>query len=424
MNHASRSHSRWAASATARNWACPGAIAMATISPAERKSPHAARGTAAHEVAERCLLHDLDASSQLGETIKVDGFSIDVDEEMANNVQVYLDYVRERAVELQVSRTIIEERFDLDRLRPPFEAGGTCDAILISVVRRTLEVIDLKYGVGVVEAVDNKQLRTYALGALLEHKDSGVETVIATIVQPRARHVDGVVRSESFHVADLLTWGINLLKAMERSKEALDAFERCGGNRVAFDDWAASYLSPGDTCRFCPAEGVCPARRKDVLRITPQVLRNFLDDPSLETPPTNMPVPTGVEELARTLDALDNLEEWINAVRHHAQMLAEAGTAIPNWGLTDKIGLRAWLEEDEAISGLLAAGLSVDQLYTKKLISPAQADKLLGKRKGEIADLYERPIRGKNLVRLDRTSRTVIDADKTKSFVEVGNGKA
>ena len=61
----------------------------------------------------------------------------------------------------------MEERFRLDALDPPYEAGGTGDFVHYNPSTKTLEVVDLKNGVGVVEVEENKQLRTYGFGALI-----------------------------------------------------------------------------------------------------------------------------------------------------------------------------------------------------------------------------------------------------------------
>jgi hypothetical protein len=78
-----------------------------------------------------------------------------------------------------------------------------------------LEVVDLKGGRGVVvEVKGNPQLRTYALGAMLANPGIDVSHVQVTIVQPRAPHKDGRIRSERFHVADLVEWTAELMAAM------------------------------------------------------------------------------------------------------------------------------------------------------------------------------------------------------------------
>jgi len=439
--HSTRAHKEWAASATARNWHCPGAIAMATITDADRESIHSARGTAAHEIAEECLQSYSEAIDHIGRVIDTKSHRIEIDEELAASAQTYVDYVRGRISE--TSETIlesfglpiksdrstenmivlIEKQFDLSMLDPPFDAGGTCDVVLIWSQIGVMEAVDFKNGSTVVSVDGNKQLRTYALAALLNTDPSiakNVTHIKSTIVQPRARHENGRIRSESYHVADLILWGGELLDAMRNARRAKDEFDAIAdGNRVLFDDWAARWLRPG-ACAFCPAEGICPARRAQALAVAPEEARGWLDDVTLETPPNlrNAPQPLSLAELGHTLDGLEALEDWIKAVRAHAHAVAEAGAKIPGWRLADKIGNRAWKDESAVVTELAARGLTESQIWKKTLISPAQADKLLGKRKNEIADLFEKPIRGTNLVSEEKTTRPETTA-QGDGFVEV-----
>ena len=58
--HHTRTHAAWAASATARNTTCAGAMAMATLAGPEVESGTAAWGTATHQLAQKCF--ELDTS--------------------------------------------------------------------------------------------------------------------------------------------------------------------------------------------------------------------------------------------------------------------------------------------------------------------------------------------------------------------------
>ena len=403
--HHTRDHEEWSASSTAANWTCSGRIAMCTLVDEEKESEHAARGTAAHTVAERCLRQNVEAVAFLGETIQTKQHEIEIDQELVDSAQMHVDYVKSlsRAPE---DRTFVEQKFSLAKLDPPFGAGGTCDAIVLHA--DSLEVVDLKNGMGVVSVNENKQLRTYALCALLNTPDaSGVKTVISTIVQPRAPHKDGRIRSEAYHVADLIDWTVDLLARMKRSKQALTEFEALGGSRVKFDEWAETWLQTG-ACTFCPAEGICPKRRKEALSIMSDTAQKWFEEPTSEAPLTvgNAPDIASPEELAHWLDGFEALEEWVKAVRGYAHSAAERGVAIPGYVLADKIGNRKWLDEIKASEGLAALGFGEKQIFESKMRSPAQMEKILGaKRKAEIEPLVHRPITGTNLVSADKTTR-------------------
>jgi len=417
-SHSDRAHAQWSASATARNWTCPGALAMATIAPPEQDSLAAARGTAAHEIAERCFANETDANSFLATHVFVGKHTIEVDDEIVDSAQSYVDYVRA----LNPDEIWIEHKWNLDSISPPFDAGGTCDTVALIKAEKLLKVIDFKHGVGVVEANENKQLRTYALLALLnlpKETIDHVEKIETVIVQPRAYHAEGRIRSEVFTVDTLFGWAVELIDAMNKSRQALDAFNANAGDKDAFNAWAAKWLTPGN-CKFCPAEGMCPALRNKALSVASENAAKWFEDPSV-TAAVELPAPTVMDDaqLGHILDGLDLLEDWIKAVRETAHNRAENGAKIPGWILVDKIGNRVWSKpEEEIVKDLKALGLSEDQLYARKLCSPAQAEKALGaKRKAEIAPLVEKPVKGVNLVQENKTSRAPAK-NKIESFFE------
>ena len=422
--HSDRYHAVWSASSTAANRTCAGRMAMVSISPDDKKSIYAAEGTAAHEVAEKALRGDLDCSKFLGEVYSIDGFDVEVTEELARSAQTYVHYVASQTDVAAGSVLLIEERHSLAQLNPPFDAGGTCDATIIKPHLGEIEVVDLKNGRGIVEVNGNKQTRTYALLALLNApKDlvNQIDQVKVTIVQPRAPHKDGRIRSETFHIAELIEWTSELLKAMNRSALALEAFNMINGSRTMFDEWASKVLTPGN-CTFCPALGICPAVRKKALSVAPEIAKTWFEDTTLETPPmlSNTVPALSPEELSHILDGIDALEDWAKAVRAAAHSLAEGGTTIPGYKLVEKVGNRKWAADDEKIIADLKSviKLSEDQIFSKKLLSPAQIEKIIGaKRKEEIANMYHNPITGTNLVSEKKSTRPAVKA-KLESFFE------
>jgi len=428
--HGDREHATWSASATERNWNCPGALAL-TMNLPESTSEAADWGTCCHQIAEVCLREGRDAVEWIGQTVKGKKHSFECDDEMAETTQVYVDYVRGRLAEYEAATgdkamLLIEQKFSLADLDTPFDAGGTGDAVLYFPLWKLLEIVDLKGGRGVrVAADENKQTRTYGLGAMLANAGLVVERIKATIIQPRT---DRQPKSEEFHVADLVDWTGDLLAAMKRSRVALDASPKHMLDvRDETDEdtgkpfksvstmvpaaWATEHLKPGPWCSktFCKAQGFCPALQQKALDAA-GVWFDDLDQPRLANSPDAM----SPEALAQALDAADMIEGWINAVRAYAHAQAEMGVTIPEYMLVDRIGRRKWKDEDGAEAKLKAL---VDDPYTKKLVSPAQAEKLLGKKRaGEIADLIEKPITGTNLVRADKTTRPAVQPAVEKHF--------
>lgn len=404
MNHAERDHATWSASASSRNFKCPGALAL-TMNLPETTSEAADWGTCCHQISERCLRDGGDADRFIGTTEKGKKYSFEVDEEMAETAQVYVDYVR--GVQSGGTHLWIEQRFSLSALNPPFDAGGTGDAVIYLPAEKRLEIVDLKGGRGVVVAArGNAQLRTYALGAMLANKGLDVEKVTVTIVQPRAAHKDGRIRSETFHVVDLLEWTADMLGAMRVSALALE--------RKAtwpLSAWAAEYLSPGDHCRdtFCKAAATCPALAQRALDAAGVFFEPVNDEPRL----ANAPDSGSPEERAKRLDMLDMIEDWIKQVRAHEHRLAELGQPAPGYGLVEKTGREKWADDaDEKVREIVKkAGLAEDKwLNPGKLRTPTQVRDAIKKAKidADLSGLSVTPSGGTNLVRLDTTSRAVV----------------
>jgi Protein of unknown function (DUF2800) len=414
IDHSARKHAQWAASATSRNVVCAGAIAMGTLCD-ERESEAAAWGTCVHQIAEGCLRGGGDASSCLNMPVRIGRFNFIVDEEMCDTAQIYIDYCRERWLESDIEYSgqsrRIEESLPLNALNPPIDAGGTADCIIWFPKRKLLEVIDLKAGRGVVVDVKgNPQGRTYALGALLRFPNMQPDKIMVTIVQPRIG--DGRPKSETFHAADLMDWTVDLLAAMGRSKQALDEFNEIGGNRVKFDNWGEKWLKTGQ-CIFCPAKAICPKQRAQALAALPDIAKQWFEEPSGGAPKLNHPSIASTEEIAHWLNGFEVLEDWIKSVRAYAHAKAEQGESIPGWELVDKIGTRAWMQKDaETLVDFLQQKFNLSReriLEDPTPRSVAQFEKVLGKRKGELAELegkiWHKPIKGTNLVSSDKTTR-------------------
>jgi hypothetical protein len=408
--HSQRQHAEWAASASARNAVCAGAIAMCSMTE-EHESEAAAWGTAAHEVADACMQPGEALTPEFfdGHVKKVGRYTFTVDADMITCVETYLQRCDEE-IAAEPCAFWVEESLPLDKLNPPLQAGGTGDLVIYRRQSKLLLVKDLKTGRGVfVDAKGSWQMRTYALGALLAHPDLDVEWVDVEIIQPRLeRGGDGGVRSERFHVADLFEWAGTMLQAMQRAADAKWEFDDIQSNRVKFDEWAQRWLKTGQ-CTFCDAKALCPKFRAEALAALPKKAKEWFETPGDEPAPalSNAAMLLSTEELVHALNGVDAVKDWIKAVSDRGHTEASRGVALPGWKLVNKIGHRAWKSDDAAAVKLLGMGLKQEQVFKQKICSPAAADTLLKKRKTEIADLWEKPIRGTNLVRAESDRPTV-----------------
>lgn len=144
---------------------------------------NSAEGTAAHELAAKCLETGANAAGHIGEQILVDDFFFEVDADMARHVQTYVDYVRE--LQGPDGILLVEQSLSIEQLTGEVGAKGTADAVVI--VGDVMHVVDLKYGMGVVvEAEDNAQLRAYGVAALWQFDLAyDIRYLELHIVQPR-----------------------------------------------------------------------------------------------------------------------------------------------------------------------------------------------------------------------------------------------
>jgi len=400
---AKRTHAQWSASATARNWLCPGNLALAFDIVAPPESKPAAWGTACHEVAERLL--KLDVPVDIGDEIETDRHIFYIDQEMLDCANVYFDYIHSRMTE-GFDLHAVEQKFDLADLGLPMEIGGTADCVLYSPVEKGLEIVDLKTGKGkMVEATNNAQGRLYALGVLvsLNLKSMPVKWVQTTIVQPRLPHRDGIIRSETLHVSELMDWTIDLDVKVRDAADALMSYATAKGNTVVMDEWAETFLEPGEEqCTFGPAAGGCPALRKRALEIAGEDEGTFK---------SNVFAINSIEAVEADLDMLEHLESWVRDRRALAHEMASRGMKFDHWTLVEKIGHRKFVGKDtgEIVTSIRdRIPLSDEQLFDRKLKSPAGIEREIGRHAVEehLGDIIIRPVTGTDLIRNSNAERT------------------
>ena len=337
-------HAKLSASGAHRWINCAGSVAAEAAMPYGNKSSvFAEEGTRAHDLAENALREGVAADT------------LTDDKDMADFVQVYVDYVRS----FKASHMTIEERVDFSDWVP--EGFGTADAILI--YDNTLHVCDLKYGRGVqVFAEDNPQGLLYALGAYAEYGFAldGVDTIKISIVQPRLDHISEWTVSLDY-----------LMKWAERVSQAAQA---------ALEPDAP--LNPGEKqCRFCAAKATCSA----LMRFTQDAILSDFDD--LDLSPANKLTD---KQLRMIMEAKPLIEGFLSAVQDHIKAKLDAGETFDGFKLVEGRSVRRWDDETKAADAL--ESLIGDDAYKKSLISPAQAEKVLGKaKKADIQDMIVKP---------------------------------
>ena len=392
-------HSTFSASASSRLLACPGSYALAIKADEEnghvrRSSIFSAEGTLAHALSEACLHATLDPSHFLGETRTADGFDFTVDEEMVDAVRTYVDYVR--GLKVMGYDVLLEVRVSPSGLWTGLpaldvELFGTSDVVAYNALTRDLRIVDLKFGRGVaVEAKLNSQLLYYAAGSLAQLRAAGQYplTVTATIIQPRAHHPEGPIRWHTYDAPDVIEWARTTL------------YE--GVKRALSDN--GQTLFAGKHCRFCPVSAHC----KTLKDLSFQTAKDaFLAAPGQNLPasaPAHAVLPQVTltdAALGEILDKIEVIGPWIDAVKRLAQERLEAGQAVPGWKLVPKRPTRKWADadEDQVLADMAASGVDVDVLTVRSLLTPAQAEKKVGRKRyeAEIAPFVVKTSSGVNL---------------------------
>lgn len=334
-------HAFLAPSAAHRWLHCTAAPALEATLPQET-SFYAEEGTKAHAIAAAILSNepysDEDATS-LGE-------------DNMKHIRSYVDFV---TAETTDGYRNIEMPLAIADITGEIGAKGTADCA--SLVGTTLKVIDLKFGMGVkVFAANNPQLQIYALGALAIFEMVGdVDKVELIIYQPR---IDG---------GHIDRWTISV-EDLKRFGETVRVQAQACLDLKGIKDLPLDAFAPcEEACKFCRGKAWCPGLAQQV-ETTALVNRqdgvkpvDFLD----------------INALAYSLDHIDMIEAWCKAVRERATHELENGNAIPGYKLVaGRKGARKWVDDKEVEKALKAMRIKADDMYTKKVITPTQAEKL------------------------------------------------
>lgn len=309
-------HSRFGASSSDRWMSCPQSIALIEKAPPAPPSKYADEGTEAHGWLEYVLRKEI-----LGEKVKAPK---KVSREMENFVQDAVNWVRENYMPELGDILEVETKVSLAWIHE--EMFGTLDIAIIRPGGR-LTIADFKYGQGkVVEPEENSQLLYYALGKAKEH-DFDFEDVEIVVIQPRASHPKGPVRSWVCEVSTLRTWEVLFAKAVKRVLAP------------------NPKLFAGDHCQFCPAIPICPALESKAIQTAQAVFDDNLEMGNLPTLPD--PKDLSADQVGKVLKAARELETWVKGVYAYAEGLLERGGKIEGFKLVNKQARRKWANELE-----------------------------------------------------------------------------
>ena len=364
-------HAKLSPSGAHRWMRCPGSVVLEAEYP-DVGSSYAREGTAAHELA-ALVLESPPATAQdyVGKRIEFedDGETVHwpITQDMADHVDDYVRLVRERA---KGKTLFVECRLPIGHITGETGATGTSDVVIIDHANKTIEVIDLKFGMGVrVSAEDNEQTQLYALGALEEYGLLGDFNHVAMLIhQPRLNHVS--------------EWVITVDQLMGFGEDTAAAAENCRAAEMASigeagDLTLADFLEPSEKqCRFCKAKATCPALRAEVVEVVGGSAAATLDEFADFTPET-VDMQTGDNYLPIAMAKVSLVEDWCKAVRAEVERRLLAGQNVDGYKLVEgKRGARKWGSEADVENLFKSFRLRQDEMYDFSLISPTKAEKL------------------------------------------------
>lgn len=331
---------------------CPGSV-KATENLPDVTSVFAAEGTFAHLVSEVMRKggygygSSATAEDMIGFSETIDGFPFVLDASAAESIQEFVDYVEQNEYEQELVEARVTYDAWVDGGFGTLDAGGLNDGIC--------DITDLKFGKGVqVFAEDNTQLKLYALGV---YQDYGalyeIDGFKLTIHQPRLHHVD----EWSISLEDLLKW------ADEVVEPAAD---------LALTDDAP--FKAGKWCQFCKLRGTCRTRAETMQA-------GMLDEISDVRDPNEM----DNDEIGFSMSLVPMMRKWCSDIEEITEKLVHANEEVIGSDgeaykfVAGRNGNRFWIDADKAEKAMRNYKVKVGEIFSKKLITPAAAEKLLGK---------------------------------------------
>ena len=362
-------HSKVVGGSTAKRViGCPGSVALCATMLPKPSSKYADEGTLLHDAIAQVLDKNVKPESLLGMTYQDQELTQEL---IDNKLHVALDLLGQVDPNLEMEYAVETEVGFGDFLPDVF---GSCD--LLGRIGDRAIVLDWKFGDGVsVSVEENEQLLFYAAAAMrtesVKWVFDGATEIECVIIQPPMirRWVTTVERVKQFE--------LQLLQAVKAS-EKKDA-----------------PIEAGEHCRWCSAKPVCPKMTGAVDRALHLQLESF-----------------DASKIGAYLGNCDLLEQWITDLRALAHQLLEADKPVPGWKLVNKRAMRQWANEDVA-DDVLRHLMPVAELYVSKMVSPAQAEKVLKKLGEKLPDdLVVAVSSGSTLAREDDPRPAVVNIGK------------
>ena len=303
------------------------------------------------------------------------------DDEMIKCAEAYVEYLKEKSMMYPAMPHVAQEvRVDFSRYVP--EGFGTCDCIMIG--GDTLHITDYKHGKGVeVSAINNPQMRYYALGALeLYSALFDIKYVSMAIFQPR---ITTDVSEDRLTVEELRAWGESNIPIAQ----------------IAFSGNGAEFKPDPHACKFCRGKAKCKARANQNTAfeefkgcaIAGKAAPELQELSESAKTAIGLPNMLSDAEIGDLLVRAKSLVDWYSDLQEYATSALLEGKEIPGWKIVEGKSNRAFRDVDAVIENFKNAGYDEALLYERKPLTLTNFEKLCGKKEfGEIVgDLVYKP---------------------------------
>jgi len=179
-----------------------------------------------------------------------------------------------------------------------------------------------------------------------------------TIVQPRAFHPDGEVRTWSITMDELKEWA-KKLKVAAIATEAKDA----------------PLVPSDDGCRWCNASANCPAIHKRAMEIarvdfSPIVPENHVEIVDQMT----------LKECVQVVNHKNLLKSFVSGCEWRLeQSILREGKTVEGMKVVRGRGSRDWVDANDA-QRILSQNHSMGEIMEMKIKTPAKLEKIVGKK--------------------------------------------
>jgi len=288
-----------------RTLSCPGWLKASVGATRRPAGPAALAGSMHHEIMEMCQTTGEAPAGLVGHLYEEgDGQTREFTKEDYPLSKKAYAATNELLDELDIDEMLIEPLVTL----LPDLAGGSIDLLGLSADRKTVLVLDYKFGRHVVSAERNPQGLFYVLAAMEDPKTSDlfsdVEKVVISIIQPQSKNGASRWTTDLKTVADFRT---DLMAAITESQTETP--------RLVFGEW----------CKFCPAAPTCPKSRKTVGALA-----------GLSAKSDN--------ELGEAAAMVLAVEQWAKTVKEEIYMHLKSGRPVDGWKLVNKRPTRKWID--------------------------------------------------------------------------------